>query len=227
MIKQMAPGGPGGAVPSLLAGPPKLSVCAEMSGVLKAQQGPPSALLVATQLFGSPLADATGPRGKQAAPRDNICSRVRCDCGHRNLGEPCKTCCRSTTQGGTGNETTSLAKAAVPRDDICSRVRCDCGHPNLGEPCKTCCRSTTQGDTGNEKLPEIVAASTKAGPETAAKTVARCACLTPGSPCPVGFWCGSCTACSCPDSNCLPWSQHTCYLKPYAASAANASVVLV
>jgi hypothetical protein len=49
-------------------------------------------------------------KGEQAAPRDNICSRVRCDCGHRNLGEPCKTCCRSTTQGGTGNETTSLAK---------------------------------------------------------------------------------------------------------------------
>jgi len=92
-------------------------------------------------------------KGEQAAPRDNICSRVRCDCGHPNLGEPCKTCCRSTTQGGTGNETTSLAKAAVPRDDICSRVRCDCGHPNLGEPCKTCCRSTTQGGTGNETTP--------------------------------------------------------------------------
>jgi len=163
---------------------------------------------------------------KAAVPRDDICSRVRCDCGHPNLGEPCKTCCRSTTQGDTGNETTSPTKAAVPRGNICSRVRCDCGHPNLGEPCKTCCRSTTQGDTGNEKLPEIVAASTKAGPETAAKTAPRCACLTPGWPCPVGFWCGSCTACSCPDSNCLPWSQHTCYW-PYAASAANASVVLV
>jgi hypothetical protein len=54
-----------------------------------------------------------------------------------------------------------------------------------------------------------------------------CACLTPGWPCPDGFWCGSCTQCHCTDSNCLPHNQHTCYLKPYRTSTANDSAMLV